>query len=186
MARAHFPIVEADGAGYCGGDEQCCPEPPSLAHGLGAARRRLPIGRIAAGDSVAAARDRCVRAWPSSGAAADTFARAPARNQDVGSRPPALAGRRGDLPTKRDASRRPPPRIVQICRQSKDLQSDAAPKRARGTPVDAAGGLTSPPQRPLDSCAAAGPAEAQTGCPPCARQQHQCIALSRSDSAPTP
>ena len=115
-----------------------------------------------------AARDRCASACGQRRSRSGHLCKSPARNQDVGSRPPALAGRRGDLPTKRDASRRPPPRIVQICRQSKDLQSDAAPKRARGTPVDAAGGSTSPLPQTFDSCAAAGPAKAQTGCPPCA------------------
>ena len=127
---------------------------PSGARRRASAARAGPTALLV--ESVAASR-RCLRSMRRCSAvrgapAADTFARAPARNQDVGSRPPALAGRRGDLSPKRDASRRPPPRIVQICSRAKDLQSDAAPKRARGTSVDATGGLTSPRQRPLDSC----------------------------------
>ena len=63
---------------------------------------------------------------------ADTFARAPARNQDAGSRLPSLAGRRGDLSTKRDAHRRIPLKSSNqpLCRACNQI---AAKPRGPGT-----------------------------------------------------
>ena len=90
------------------------------------------------------ARRRAARGAP----AADTLAREPARNPGASVPHPSARRASGALFPMRDASRRARPRIVQICRQSKDLQSDA-PKRAsparrrRGERLDIASTTTS-------------------------------------------
>ena len=123
-------------------------------------------------ESVAASR-RCLRSMRRCSAvrgapAADTFASDPARKPGASVPRPIARRASGALSPMRDASRRAAAPNCSNLLQSKDFAIRRCPKRARGTSVDAAGGSTSPLPQTFDSCGAAGPAKAQTGCPPCA------------------